>query len=277
MFSALIQEWQLTEGGTPIPPELLKKIKAKLQQLGVPGGGSKGRWVMMKVPRGREEKGVKRGIFMGHSERCSCNIQERKDLLKGGLADKSKPSDFDPKQLAMGIEVEREHSSNPKIAREVAMDHLKEIPDYYTRLKAMEKEAESRAEKSEAKFQAKFLPPGSYHSGSDGPDPVQDSRDKAKAATKAAWQADNPQNAAEAHRAAYLASLAAAAVAKRHGTSDMAAQHRQNARLHLKHHKKFRTKEAERRLKRKLPDEPSSGVMKKWRAAADKRQPLSTR
>ena len=43
------------------------------------------------------------------------------------------------KQLKMGIKVEKEHTSNDKIAREIALDHLGELPDYYTRLKKMEK------------------------------------------------------------------------------------------------------------------------------------------
>ena len=53
--------------------------------------------------------------------------------------------EVDAKQLKLGIEVEKEHSKvlkgdKAKI-RQVAKDHLKEVPDYYTRLKKMEKEA----------------------------------------------------------------------------------------------------------------------------------------
>lgn len=43
------------------------------------------------------------------------------------------------KQLKMGIDVEKEHTSDPVIAREIALDHLGEHPDYYTRLKKVEK------------------------------------------------------------------------------------------------------------------------------------------
>lgn len=43
------------------------------------------------------------------------------------------------KQLKKGIKVEKEHTSNDKIAREIALDHLGELPDYYTRLSKMEK------------------------------------------------------------------------------------------------------------------------------------------
>jgi Protein of unknown function (DUF5661) len=38
----------------------------------------------------------------------------------------------------MGIKVEGEHTSNKEIARHIALAHLKELPDYYTRLKKME-------------------------------------------------------------------------------------------------------------------------------------------
>ncbi len=50
-------------------------------------------------------------------------------------------SDVDPVQLKMGIKVEMEHTTNPAVSKRIALDHLAEIPDYYTRLKKMEKEA----------------------------------------------------------------------------------------------------------------------------------------
>jgi len=50
--------------------------------------------------------------------------------------------DADPEELKMGIEVEYEHTTNPLLSRKIAMDHLVEIPDYYTRLKKLEDEAE---------------------------------------------------------------------------------------------------------------------------------------
>lgn len=46
------------------------------------------------------------------------------------------------KELEMGIEVEKEHTKDDAKAREIALDHLKEFPDYYTRLADMEKKAE---------------------------------------------------------------------------------------------------------------------------------------
>jgi hypothetical protein len=39
------------------------------------------------------------------------------------------------KEIKMGIKVEMEHTKSPKVARRIAFDHLREYPDYYTRLK----------------------------------------------------------------------------------------------------------------------------------------------
>jgi hypothetical protein len=41
-------------------------------------------------------------------------------------------------QLALGIKVEHEHTKDSALAREIALDHLSELPDYYTRLNKME-------------------------------------------------------------------------------------------------------------------------------------------
>ncbi len=49
--------------------------------------------------------------------------------------------DVSPSELKSGIEVEKEHTKDDKMAERIALDHLAEIPDYYTRLKKMEDEA----------------------------------------------------------------------------------------------------------------------------------------
>ncbi len=49
--------------------------------------------------------------------------------------------DVDSKELKMGIDVEKEHTTNPEMAKRIALDHLAEIDDYYTRLKKMEEDA----------------------------------------------------------------------------------------------------------------------------------------
>jgi len=91
--------------------------------------------------------------------------------LKGGLADTSNLFDLAAKhvedksvkkqsperiakmlmhltqQLVKGIKVEMEHTEDVEIAKEIAMDHLAEDPNYYTKLKKIE---ESSAEATEA-------------------------------------------------------------------------------------------------------------------------------
>lgn len=61
-------------------------------------------------------------------------------------------SPFDAEQLRQGLEVELEHGthdpqtdvtgSDPVMTAKIAWAHLKELPDYYTRLAAMEAEGE---------------------------------------------------------------------------------------------------------------------------------------
>lgn len=69
--------------------------------------------------------------------------QDARDLLPGGLADGMDDSEFDPHQLAKGIQTELEHTNDVNISKEIAKDHLMEIPtDYYDRLEKMEEEAE---------------------------------------------------------------------------------------------------------------------------------------
>ena len=60
-----------------------------------------------------------------------------------GLADVKgiTEADVDPRELAMGIKVELEHTRDYAIAKQIALDHLAEIPDYYTRLQRMERAA----------------------------------------------------------------------------------------------------------------------------------------
>ena len=72
------------------------------------------------------------------------------DLMQSGKA-KNKGT-YKPDEMAMGKKVEHEHTEGNKIqktlqdviARKISKDHLKEIPDYYTRLKKMEDTAKKQ-------------------------------------------------------------------------------------------------------------------------------------
>jgi len=60
--------------------------------------------------------------------------REWKDRLHGGNADNKTPEDFNPVDVAIGTAVEREHSNNPDIATEIAIDHLSQSNSYYDQL-----------------------------------------------------------------------------------------------------------------------------------------------
>jgi len=66
------------------------------------------------------------------------NSPATKSMVSGGRANKQfrdkSNTDVDTNQLNAGIRVEMEHTKNPKVAREIALDHLKEDPQYYTKL-----------------------------------------------------------------------------------------------------------------------------------------------
>lgn len=82
------------------------------------------------------------------------------DIVSGGRADRASASDYPSAQISKGIKVEKEHTNNPELAKQIAMDHLEEFPDYYTRLDKMEEEAK-KAIKKEAMRLIKMGGPGS--------------------------------------------------------------------------------------------------------------------
>lgn len=88
-----------------------------------------------KVHAYAEELGFDPDKFEGHIYHILSSI------LSEGFS-RGKDIKHDPSELKMGIDVEYEHTTSPLISRKIAMDHLAEIPDYYTRLKRMEEEAE---------------------------------------------------------------------------------------------------------------------------------------
>jgi hypothetical protein len=50
-------------------------------------------------------------------------------------------SHYNAHELKIGVKVEQEHTNNILVATLIAKDHLDELPDYYTRLNKMEKDA----------------------------------------------------------------------------------------------------------------------------------------
>ena len=87
-----------------------------------------------KVHAFAKELGIEDHKFEGHIYAILSSI------VSEGNSNKD-PKEYDKKEVEMGIKVEMEHTTFPAIARKISHDHLSEIPDYYTRLAKMEKEA----------------------------------------------------------------------------------------------------------------------------------------
>lgn len=116
-------------------------------------GGNKNRLVQFYKSFGfKNNKGHYKSFkFRDAMIRYPKPMNESKNNIKGGLSDKMTKQDIAnkfkislkkiDKQIKLGIEIEMEHVDNKKMAKEIAMDHLVEIPDYYTRLLKLEKEA----------------------------------------------------------------------------------------------------------------------------------------
>jgi hypothetical protein len=68
------------------------------------------------------------------------DIKNFKDGLAGGIADGKPVTQYNLEELLTGIKFELEHTSDRFIALEIAMDHLERIPDYYSRLRRLERE-----------------------------------------------------------------------------------------------------------------------------------------
>lgn len=67
--------------------------------------------------------------------------QELLTLLQNiGYHDFVDDNKFDKKELELGIKIEREHTNSDLVARLIALDHLSELPDYYSRLEKIENE-----------------------------------------------------------------------------------------------------------------------------------------
>jgi hypothetical protein len=56
------------------------------------------------------------------------------NVLQGGIGDATAPHDVIPSELAMGVATEMEHTTDTKVATEIALDHLAQDPHYYTKL-----------------------------------------------------------------------------------------------------------------------------------------------
>ena len=80
---------------------------------------------------------------------------------------------FDVEQFTLGLNVELEHGrrdprtdvthDEPMVTGKIALAHLNEIPDYYTRMAVMENEAERLKSRSQKKMSVRDTPAGKKH------------------------------------------------------------------------------------------------------------------
>jgi len=84
-----------------------------------------------------------------------------KEYIKGGMA-AGRDKNFSPVQIRKGIKVEMEHTHNPKVAREIAKDHLMEDPKYYNHLHQMEKKYERKSRIYVRRADTNRLKPGEF-------------------------------------------------------------------------------------------------------------------
>lgn len=77
----------------------------------------------LKDRPGADEPGAEAGEEEGEPETY--------DRLPGGLGDNANPNQFDRQQVQKGVRTEMEHTADPGIATEIALDHLAENPQYY--------------------------------------------------------------------------------------------------------------------------------------------------
>jgi hypothetical protein len=66
----------------------------------------------------------------------------------GGKSGGKPPKGVATDQVKRGIEVEKEHTSDPLVAMKIALDHLTEFPEYYSALDKMESDLKSGGARS---------------------------------------------------------------------------------------------------------------------------------
>jgi len=86
-----------------------------------------------KKAKGTPDSTLNKALVLG--------VTKKADALPGGKADKKNADDFNPHSILKGMKVEREHTSNKSVAKEIASDHLVEDPAYYDKLQKMEKKS----------------------------------------------------------------------------------------------------------------------------------------
>lgn len=127
----------------------LKKLKESIDEMGLPGGAGVGLSLpggyINGAPNPKDAKKLKSKLDKDGSERYT-TVKE--DKISGGLAsgmslkDIAKHHNISPQTLKQefikGYTVEREHTNDINVAKQIALDHLYEDPNYYSKLSKIE-------------------------------------------------------------------------------------------------------------------------------------------
>lgn len=127
------ERFQLTNsrGAGALTPDAAKQLGPKAQELQKKRAGA------VDLPKMRKESISLVDKILSEME-CDCEMKPHKSPEE--IAKKHKVSlAFINKQLKMGTKVEGEHTTDKVEAQNIALQHLDELPDYYSKLSKMEK------------------------------------------------------------------------------------------------------------------------------------------
>jgi hypothetical protein len=140
-------EFSMARGELKTAQDAVKRLMDKLK-----GEGDLEAWVQSKITKAAEYLDTV-ADHLSHGEDDTVRTKEVKEGFKGHksveeIAKKHKVSpSFIEKQLEMGMKVEHEHTTDNDQAMDIALQHLDEIPNYYSKLKKVEKVKEDWSEK----------------------------------------------------------------------------------------------------------------------------------
>lgn len=93
----------------------------------------------------KNTEGLAKKLHTSVEELKKFDNQELLTILQNiGYHDFADDTQFDQKELKLGIKIEREHTNSDLVARLISLDHLHEMPDYYSKLEKMENEQRRR-------------------------------------------------------------------------------------------------------------------------------------
>lgn len=132
-------EFSMARGELKTAQDAVKRLMGKLK-----GEGDLEAWVQSKITKAAEYLDTV-ADHLSYGEDDTVRKSEVKEGFKGHksveeIAKKHKVSpSIIQKQLEMGMKVEHEHTTDNDAAMDIALQHLDEIPNYYSKLKKVEK------------------------------------------------------------------------------------------------------------------------------------------